>query len=489
MSASCPANCDNPLLSEFADYPIIQRCLSYKWLWLPAALYLCGAIIAAVLSYYADSHCVKLVVRDSGNKVLADFKYGYLAEPNHGPFYLVMMPMFIALATFFLLRTQTVFQELARANILVFHDADLSRKGGDSERYCPAAIEKLAHLNRFVFTAILWVLPALSLGIILGTELPVLKMRWPGWVQGGNIGTYHGQDLKSFDDPFKSRASEIIQGRFAGQNLNNAGGGQAAGCKVYVDWPKAISPYSSSVFPWFVAVALALESIAIAICSYFGLKILFILFIMAIKTEWLDKDDHAVEAPIATDLAGEQIPRYRIYLDYFADDSRFGIGRLDEFFNSALTLAVLISALAFIGNVSNVSRGLEFSFKNPQMFAIGRLLLPACALLVAMAIVVHPIRQFLRRVAGKRDEKILALRGRQDISNARRTELIQKVCSQSLWPSLKNSSYTRMLLACLALTMAAIFGMEIEKLWSGSQAIAEKVADLLLKISCLNCID
>jgi len=415
----------DPLLSEFADYPSFTRFLkSERWPILPI-VYFTLALFAAVLGDLADSNCVQVEMRSAGT-TLATFKYGFLQETNHGPVYLIVVPAFLWIfSNIFITSAQNTLRFLSSRRTLTVNDRHLDPLSPDTGLDSTDSILwKIGVSNRKLFTATLFILPALSLGIILGTELPIVHNTWFGWVQGGNTHKFNNGKFQILNE----ERPEIAALKKAIVSKHEADPTEV----TFFLKSKHDTEASRKWFPLFLGVALLVESLAVLIGAYAGMKILFIFIVLTLQTAWLDRNDTE---------AGSNCRRPLILMLDFNDRAgRLGVHHLDWIYNATLLLGIAFGAISWIGHFVNAQRYLGFTFTNPDFNLIGRLLLPAAGTATMLLLFLIPTMQFFGYVRKRNDY----YRFNEDAAIA------ANYISQTVWPHTKSIT-TRLFFLCVAM--------------------------------------
>jgi hypothetical protein len=179
----------NPFLSEFAIVPRLQSLLVYKQSLKIALALVTLALIPIVFGYFAGANCMLAELHPEGiSSDSISVPFGFIAEPNHGIFYLIGIPVFFIMSIFFLEGAGSAFKEMANRSQLTLLTTDSNQ--------VMDVITEIRSRNRVVFTLVLWILPAAVIGLIFWTELPVIDRKEFGWVQASVVRELENKYLK-----------------------------------------------------------------------------------------------------------------------------------------------------------------------------------------------------------------------------------------------------------------------------------------------------
>jgi hypothetical protein len=383
----------NPLLSEFNPYHWLRKALrNPTWL---AGIWALLVIVAIILGHLsgANCHCADIISPNQPDKKRVTVIYGFLAELNHGPMYLVGGSLLIFLGIRFLNHTNTVFQKLADdRRLLVRNETGFASTGAENR----ARIDQfIGQLNSWCSYLIIFGATWVCLVIIVGTEVPAANKKWFGWVQSAQIEQIHQHKLSNMDRP-----------EVTGVETNFPGIPRDELVVTFRNYPDQETREQFAYwFPGFLIYALVLESILLAFGVWLGFKVVFTIWLLA-WADWISELPNCEPGNNLGDVIENKIQAFRrwcsqlgickaeptLALRFDTEDPnhRFRIGELDTVYNHMLWFGI-ISAINFtFGQLSNVAKGTCWSVSHDPLF-VGRPLLAAFTIAPVLLICFFPI--------------------------------------------------------------------------------------------------
>ena len=365
-----------PLLSEWTFLPGFGRWrnLDPQGFFTAIAAAISGLVLI-LLSHFAGAACttVTLGLKAAPNAQPVSISYGYQIELNHGLFVLVGVPILLLGAFHFLDTAQDALRRLAISGRLT---PPRTREDHD-------ALGWISDQNRRLFRPwLILVLVILIVCLVVGPELFSTDKKSFGWVQSMQASALQGCTIDKLD--------------------NFEGLKQLPGVKALVPsgtkW-ESIAVVSVRTHPacpaafWpFLVTAMLWQALVVSFCVWLFFKIgfFFRLVLRALPTPpLLGRANVAASAP-------------RIRLDFYDTGSRFGLGTLDEVYDTVLFLS-FVGGLDFLFSVvSNASKGtpwvresgeLQWTFVGQPLL----LLLPAAGFLLVVGIPAAVIRERIRK--------------------------------------------------------------------------------------------
>jgi hypothetical protein len=166
----------------------------------------------------------------------------------------------------------------------------------------------------------------------------------------------------------------------------------------------------------FLASALIVESVSIAIIAWVAFKILFIVWILA-SAQWRNKDA-SNERAVAPQSKLIKRPRFQLALNFRADDERFDLSLLDKVYNLSLTLGLLGAIIFWVNRLSNTAKGSAW-FPDKDPFLIGPLLIPFAIIVVCGSICLYPFFHLINSVKSVQDEMAESTTSTEDAKQIR----------------------------------------------------------------------
>lgn len=440
--AESTENNKNPLLTEFDIVPFLRKRWTYEGYLGTAAIWLLITSIPLILGSLAGTNCLWVNIQaENQNAPIVPIAFGYLAEPNHGVFYLVGMVIFIFSGIAFLERAGLAVTNLAGSKQLVAIGQTETREWQGGDRLpTVVAIEKV---NRRFFTVLLWILPSILIALLLATELPTLQHKSFGWVQSSNVAEYHQKKLRELDVQELLRVEEEFRAKRPDWKTED---GKDLEVKVVKpdlttgDWRRA----NETWFKRFLVSALLAEWVSHVIIGWIAFKTLFFVWIL-ISANWVDgnrlseSDSGHISESVACQSGLRRLfgrpARFVLSLNFYDPLHRLGISHLDPVYNSGLFLGLLGAITYWAGRVSNLNKGTVWILEDPDLSRVGQLIVALVVLLVVGAICGYPFWHLVRSVAGRKRQIVYDLVNNQNLRPD--DDKVKLVESQSLWPGWK----------------------------------------------------
>ena len=366
---------DNPFLSEFDDHPWIRTIFAHKLGVVTCWVFF--AIIIAVLSIYVCSACLRVeltplapLTEDKAVQGMFPMMvhFGYLAELNHGFLYTFLMPGIIFLAYRFFTKTHNAVTELSKQ----FGRLSLREQPTPPDPLASAdqlqidntknLIDYLRMKNKAIFSVTLWVIPALSVGIIYGTEFSVIELDAFGWVQFGRAEFKNKKlsEIRAELPPIIILQEDIILPCDIA-NINEL-------VEVNLSYPpagrleKMIGTQQSRflLFYTFLFAALTIEAISLMIYIWLTLKTLFVISLFAFA-HWYPGNDSGKLGQFEPSLLEKCLPflknQLAVRINARDEGGRFGLMELDGVYNAILWLSMISIINWTLGQFSNYAKG------------------------------------------------------------------------------------------------------------------------------------
>jgi serine/threonine-protein kinase len=342
----------NPFTSEFPQAAArwLQRPGAGLWI---AALSSIWGCLSIVLSAIAGAACTRVTWSDGAGRAF-EIVYGYAVEPNAGPWYAIGASMTVA-AGFFLL--QAAHMGLARTAAL---------KAVRHPETSPIA--HIAAINRRYFRVIS---PIILVGSVAFVFIPEVIFRHSnafGWVQADLAPQFIGVHETALVQAGQTTALDSIRN-------------QCPGCDLRVERvanrASGFVPPPPLWFGLFLTSALTHEMVFSAFMLFIAAKFLF--FFVLLSRALLA--DHGADIRLVPDLDDRQ-------------DARFGLGRLDSVYLSALTF-LLICAFGRLTQVAaNLHKGTNFFRGNAALALVGQPLVASAVAIALVIVVLVPLGVF-----------------------------------------------------------------------------------------------
>lgn len=457
----------NPLLSEFAAHPKLQRLVRMRPQGIFPALAAAGWALAAILlSKYVGAACLRATVETNCEVVTQPqpVLFGYVVELNAGPLYLIGVPLMI-MACFHLLRLSHMTLRLLVASERLV----VAQWAGAGELYAPMSV--IAERNRRLFRRLIPAYILFALVMSVGFEVPTWNRIAFGWVQAWKAQDLRGMDLRVLQQQNILSAlpetTSLLKRNCYIQVSEVSGGHSRAEGRKWL-WRHLI----------FVGVALGLQAMFIVFALWISTKVVF-LFAM-LSWALLDKPNQAL----------------RLQLDFADPEGRFGLSAMDSIYNSLLLLVLFDALILLLQQLANVPKGTSVHHGLDGWALIGQiamllsplitlalvLLVPALTLLVlAETTVARHLEQLERERAVLRKELSQDLPEHRGKLLREKLDAMQQKLSlarrQRTWPR-RNWFYRRLLLMSVALLFFVPFGIGYIKFLEGDTILLNLVRQM-----------
>ncbi len=528
----------NPWLSEFDGIPWVKRQLQTS----PGLMAFGFAILAfipLILSYAVRADCMLVQIRVDGiDHEAVNIYFGYLAELNHGLFYLIGVPLFIWLGLFFIDQIKDAFARMYDQRMIEIHtDGPPGGRGDGRPVYLSRLNQELAYLNRPVFFAVL-VLGPLGWGMYnFCKELPGVDKEMFGWVQAAKIHQLNGRKLgglaswniKKLDPLLIARDTLTNAQQATDQSQQTRPAGSSPPSYTFLSDGKRqqlIRKYGPIVtvirapkpdrkdgstfagqtqLTVFLYAALVVASLSHAIITWIALKAIFVVGIL-IYAWWVPTyrgnqtyeayrgwSGHFVETifGVVFRILGlwfrtfkRPIACFRVCIHVDDPVKRFGLRDLDTVFNLFLVMGALGSVILVCSHVSNVAKGTSFLTTHDPMFS-GQLVVAAAVAIPVSVICFFPMAG-IWRIAHR--ARALRLNGLAvEIGDAAQRGHVKKmreleqekeaVRANSVWP-IKDRSNLAIAGFCLALFLFAVPFQIVQEVAGGPSGAVKPVLSI-----------
>jgi hypothetical protein len=344
---------ENPFLSEF-PHAIRSWLQRHSWgLPLAVASSLWG-LLSLVFSVAAGAACVR-VYWSAGDVRRFDIIYGYVVEPNAGPWYLVGVPVCIFAGCFFLHAAHVGLGRTA------WHGTGDSSTAVEGLRY-------LAALNRRYFR---WITPAILLSAIPFVLVPEVLFRASnafGWVQADLAPRFVGMEETALANAGTITPLDSLREQCPGCELR---------VERVVNRGNRFHPPSRVWFTLFLATALTYEIVFAAFLWFISAKFVFFFWLLSRALLGTQRDG----IRLVPDLEDRQ-------------DARFGLARLDNVYFATLTL-LFLGALGWLAQLAaNVHKGTNFFRGNAAIPLVGQPLLVLAVVGLTLILILVPLGIF-----------------------------------------------------------------------------------------------
>jgi hypothetical protein len=421
--------------SEFDEWPFLQSLLTEPRRTLGlVAVWMIIASVPIVLGALALANCMEAHIRDSANQRRVEVMFGYLAEPNHGWYYLFGVPLLIFGAFSLLAKAEQAFRAFALTDKLTLLDEKNRVVGGDKPERRKAVIDAIAYWNRKMGILLIGLAPALALALILVQETPSVCKRWFGWVQAEHVVQLNGLPFSQLEgsiihDVVATWRKPQWEGRFTREQMwEDLRKDTNLNLTIELKRPLPTDESANKIRRWsssFVSVALLVESAALALIIWFAIKSLIIVWLL-LSAQWTDGSTPGVSVALHSRLVRGLGRRAHVQLalNFEDEDRRFGIGRLDQFNLAVVIVGALVAVVYFLGRLSNLAKGTAWP-ASPELL-MGQLLIPFAIVTACLAVCLYPTWHLWGPVGKLRREKALAASGQP--------ERLKRIESQKLWP-------------------------------------------------------
>jgi tRNA A-37 threonylcarbamoyl transferase component Bud32 len=344
----------NPFLSEFPSW-VSRWSQRHNW-GFPAAIASCvWGCVSIALSVLAGASCIRVLWQGEAGETF-EILYGYVIEPNAGPWYCIGSSVCL-MAGFGLL--DAAYRGLARTT-------GLSLPGSEASG---APLQRIAEINRSVFRVIAPVIVIASVGFVVYPEIVLRDSNAFGWVQADMAGQYRGKTQSELVRAGKMGRLEGVRTTcvncdFRVKDVFNRAGRYAEPDSIW--------------FSLFLFSALTHEIAFTAFLAFIAGKILLFFALLS-------------RALLATKNA-------RIRLTPDLDDRhdyRFGLGRLDRVYDFTLGFLAICSVGRLSQFVANLDKGTNFFGGNAAFPLIGQPLVVSAVLMVTGVLVLTPLIVFV----------------------------------------------------------------------------------------------
>jgi hypothetical protein len=344
---------ENPFLSEF---PMPVRAWLQRHSWgLPVALlsFIWGCV-SITLSLVTGAACMRVSWAAEDGRTF-EMMYGYLIEPNAGPWYAVGASLCVIAGFFFL---HAAHMGLARTSGLTAIGQPTS----------VSALQHVAGINRRYFRVIT---PALLVGAIpfvLVAEVVFRHSNAFGWVQADLPGQFVGVHESTLVQEGKTTPLDTIHQR-------------CPGCELRVE---RVSNRADGFYPpsrpWFILFltwALTHEILFSAFLWFIAAKLIF--FFWLLSRALLGSHNDGVR--LAPDLEDRH-------------DARFGLGRLDNVYFATLVFLLICAVGQLCQLIANIHKGTNFFRGNAAVALVGQPLVVSAMTVLVVIVVLVPLGVF-----------------------------------------------------------------------------------------------
>jgi len=427
----------NLFLSEFDAFPKLRDILSRRSsAFLIAIFWMLLAAIPILLGYLAGANCMEAEITDKFQAKKVKVAFGYLAEPNHGWYYLLGVPILIFGTIELFNRASSAFRSLALQDRLSLLDNKSRVIGNTPLEARRAVLSAIAAKNRRIGIVAMIFAPLLGIGLIFGPEMFSLNKPWFGWVQIGNVLNLDRQSLSvlrgsPIDDVLKVWGKpewdvnkDLRPTRWADLKADTN-----LHLTIRINSPENSAAAQSQISRWgslFVVSGLLVQSAALSLILWFAAKSLVIIWVL-LYARWSDISNKsssvASHARFIRRLG--RSARFQLSLDFQDPAHRFGLGRLDSVYYCILNIAFYMAVIFYMARLSNLAKGTTWPASHDPLL-IGQLLFPVAVFLAASAVCLYPTWHLWNNVADLRDTKLEAL--------PHESKQMKLIAEQSLWP-------------------------------------------------------
>lgn len=427
----------NPFLSEFRSNSRLSVAIKGQYGgYILASISFLWALLAILFSCWSHSDCMRLMLSAGVTGESASILVGYVAELNHGIFFLIAVPVFIWVAHGFILSGSDALEQLASGQRLSYQFSDGKTLAGS------ATIDWIAALNRRIARRLPVICLALGLLFVAIQENRTYNQNVLGWVQARFSQEWVGRPLNSFGmaqlPDTVSAALHVKPSRTDVVRIEKVNGGPQTGD-------------SPLLMYCFLAIALGLQATFIAFVGWLIVKILIMLFVL---NSGIRKADPTIRRKTTSGLV--------IDLDFYDSENRFGLKSFDAVYNAFL-IVVSIGSLGFaFQRAFNSMKGTTW-FGSQSLGFLGQILLPIILLVVYLAILIIPgsffntyTRKAKQSTLKRLEEKKAVAADREEKDVIERE--IERVRAQTMWPYPNKTAWV-LIVAVFALLVLLPLGL------------------------------